>query len=167
MQWLEIDSTTGEILGWVRSGKAKALPPAPPGRELVEADDAMVAQYEALAEQLRASRRSVRVRRVGGVLSVPDDTRHRVRVEVDKTFVRAVGTDMVTLTITALRPDGTPRTAFTRTVDFETLGGRVLRLDFVNGVATKTVKMPASGRFRIGSNDQVSVESDVEIVAVE
>lgn len=167
MQWIEVDSATGEVVGWVRSGKATSLPPAPPGRELVEADDAMIAQYESLSDQLRAARRSARVRRVGGVLSVPEDTRHRVRVEVDKTFVSADGTDMVTLTITALRPDGTPRTAFTSTVDFETLGGRVLRLDFVNGVATKTVKMPASGRFRIASNDQVAVESEVEIVAVE
>lgn len=167
MQWLEIDAATGEVRGWTRSGKAKELPPAPEGVELVEASDADIAEYEALSHQARTERRSVRVRRVGGVLSLPADARHRVRIEVDKTSVRADNIEPVTVTVTALKPDGTVRAAFTRTVDFETMGGRVIRLDFVNGVATRQIRMPVSGRFRIQSNDDLALEADVEIVAAE
>jgi len=134
---------------------------------LIEATDEQISEYEALSRQVRAERRSVRVRSVGGALSLPADTRQRVRIEVDKTSVLADNTETVTLTVTALKADGTVRNALTRSVDFETMGGRVIRLDFVNGVATRQIRMPASGRWRIQSNDDIAVETDVEIVAAE
>lgn len=167
MNWLEIDDASGEVIGWVRSPKAVALPAAPAGRTFVEAAEADIEQYETMSRTLRAQRRSARVKWVSGALTLPADARQRVRVVADKASVRADGTDMVTLTISALRADGTVRTGLNRSVQFETLGGRVLQLDFVSGVATKTIPMPASGRFRIQSNDAIDVEAEVEITAVE
>lgn len=166
MQWFELDAATGDVRGWTRSSKATALPPSPAGVSLVEATDAQIAEYETLHRQVQGERRSVRVQMLGGALSVPVDTRQRARVEADKTTVVG-GADIITLTITALKDDGSVRTGLTKQVDFETLGGRIIRLDFVNGVAIKQINMPASGRFRIQSNDVIAVEAEVEITAVE
>jgi len=162
-QWFEIDPTTRRVRGWVRSSKAKALPENRPDAEFVECSDADRSELERLQAEAIADGRDDGVIHDGG-LSLPADNRPRARIEVDKTQLAVDGT--VTLTITALRQDGEVRTGLNTSVLYE-VHGRVIKLDFENGVATKTLRMPQSGRFRFGGTRLVKVESPVEVVVVE
>ena len=163
-QWFEIDPVTRRIRGWVRSSKAQGLPANRADAEFVECDEAGRAQFEILQRQSTDDGRDDGVIHQNGALALPVDNRPIARIEVDKTQLFIDGT--VTLTVTALRQDGTVRTGLNTTVLYE-VHGRVIQFDFVNGVATKTLRMPQSGRFRLGGTRLVKVDAPVDILVVE
>lgn len=158
MQWLVIDTATQSVLGWTRSGKATEMPQAPEGRSFVEATDEMIQAVE-------DARRDAAGRGVHPILTdkgvgLPPDTRPRIRIEADRSSAE-VGED-VTLTATML---DNPR--FTGSQVVEGLGGRLLRFNFVDGVATRVIKLQASGRFEIASTRDVVLESKLDLTGVE
>lgn len=167
MIWLTIDKATGDVVGWTRSPKAKTIPTDTSQHSFVEVDEAKVAEYEAAKMSLADERRLDRPKLVNGQIVVGTDNRPVIDITLNKSSVLADGTDGITATFTALNKQGNTATGFNQTVLFETLNGRLLSLSFVNGVATKVIKMPVSGNFRIESNDKVKIKSAASIQAVE
>lgn len=167
MKWLEIIEATGQICGEGSNPRAAKLPTPKPGRLVVEATDADVETYRAFDHACFTDQRPDRPLYQNGAVVLPDDPRPRFRIAADKATVRADGTDTVILTVTALRADGTVRAAFDQSVVYELPGGRLLGLDFVDGIATKAIKMPQSGRFRLGSTKLAKIETAIDLTAVE
>lgn len=164
MQWFEKDPATNRIRGWLRGGKA--LPADRPDAAFVECTDADIGLYSQLQAQAEQESREPDIRHEGGTLALPPDTRPRFSMTTDKTLVRADGLDQIVLTVTARRADGGVRAAFNQQVVYE-LGERLIALDFVNGVATRTLKMPKSGRVRLGSNRNVKIDTPADLTVVE
>lgn len=176
-QWFAVDEATGRIKGYVRSGKATVLPTPPAGRVLVEATDEKIEEFEELSRTARSSGRGdgVLIDLPTGNLSLPPDPRFFLDISVDVTHrvagdphvgeVIADGVDTAVVSFTALNANGTVRTGFNarRKAD---LFGRIVALQFVNGIATKNFRTRTSSRFEISSHPLVRLQAPFVLEAV-
>lgn len=163
-QWFEVDAVTGVVRGWSRSS-ADSLPEAPAGGLIVPASDEQIAQYEAMVSAAHADALAASVTFAEGALVAPVDARLFVRVAADKAIAQ-VG-ESVNVTVTALRPDGSTNTGFAETIYYELPDGRIYGYVFAAGVASRSIAVVKSGRYRLQSTAEVRFESPVDILAVE
>lgn len=107
--------------------------------------------------------------------TIGDDPRHRIKFDQqagtpDNKYVVQKGVNLP-LTVTLIDDDGNTRTGVNVTHDMvcgpETFGNqqRVIRLDFVNGVASRTITMPDSGVFyvRAGPNWRMDAQRKITV----
>lgn len=155
-----------KIVGW-QVGRE-----APEGNVVVtEADREAYRQAKAT---LQSDGRQEQPEWDGTQVVIPPDTRPVIRVtspaEVDADLGVAVidadGVDTAVITITKLNDQGNRQASFNRVVRIM-LGGRLVKLDFVNGVATKNFKSNSYKELEIRSNPRFKVETPFVIVAAE
>lgn len=163
-QWFEVDAASTVVCGWARGSNA-ALPVAPEGRLIVAATDEQVAQYESMRQAAQLDSLPALVTFVNDQLVPPVDNRLFVRAETDKT--RAQVGESVNVTVTALRPDGSTNTDFVATIDYTLPDGRIYGFTFGAGVASRSIPVVKSGKYRLQSTPEVRFESAVDILAVE
>lgn len=164
-QWIIIDKSTMAVTGWQRSSKASSVPDDTSETLFREVTDAQLKDLSDKQAQMREAGRSDSVVVQNGELVIPEDTRPLFRVTPNATEVDIA--TPVTLTIEALNSDGSLRAGLNTTLNWRTLNGRVFKLTFVNGVATKDIVMNASGDWHIKSEAGYRVESEVVITGVE
>lgn len=136
---------------------------------LVPATRELLVELRALEAQLSQSGRSAltaRVQYADGVLSLPPDTRPYLRITSDKAEIEADGVDTATITFEVLRQSGSVNTGFSATHTF-TMYGRILRLRFTAGVATKPFRTTQSGVYSLNSTDDYRLESPFSLLAYE
>lgn len=156
--WFEIDPATSTIKAWTRSSGADALPSDTAKSCFVEADDALVAQYEALVSQAVGDGRDTSLKLVDGVPALPADPRPACEASIAP--VEASAGDLVSIALTADDSKFSGRVVH----DF---AGRLLGFDFSGGVATKQLTMPTSGRFRFASSSALKIKTAVDITVTE
>ena len=166
-QWLRVRKSDDRVKGWHRSGKATEIPADTVEVRHVEATSADLEEYDTLQQQSVASGRDGTVLYPeAGSLELPVDDRVFARIETDKAEIDADGVDYATLTFSKLNPNATVDTTFNTTRKME-LYDRLLKLVFVDGVATKQFKTLDSGTYVIESTTKLRLENPVSIDAVE
>lgn len=145
-----------EINGWQESAKATEVP-----ANAVLTDDAGRTLYQTLKGQ------SIQDGRDGKVLwnsttqlpELPVDNRIVLDLTADKQYVPLNGTLTLTFTL--------PNNPNVNNTFYRKFYGRWLKLDFTNGVATKTLTMTENGKFKIESNEQYKILTPVEFIVHE
>jgi len=176
MKWFVVENS--EIHGHTESSNALAPPPDEGIRSYPEATDSDLDEYRAAKNAISLEKRSDLPGWDGNQVVLPPDTRPKIRVTSSRApdpsqnaiILDADGADTIDLTFTALNADGTVNTSPNGTkilTLFYELTRRRYKLTFVNGVSTKTIKAKNPGEYLITSYDDLNVESDLLIYAVE
>lgn len=174
VRFIIIDKKTGNVIGHQMSGKATKPPPDDASRKYVVIDDAGLKDLIAKETELRNDSRADAVRWNGIGLEVPPDRRPRMvaRANVQdfdvESGAQVVGLDAeTTIRIEAADASGVPLNG-RKAVTFEGPAGQphVVAMDFQNGVAERSVKFPASGRYSLRSSPKARIETPVEILAL-
>lgn len=155
MIWFNLKNGN-EIAGWQESAKATEVPAGS-----VLTDDAGRTLYQTLKGQSLDDGRDGTVL-WNSTLSLPElpvDDRIVVNLSADKTHVELNSTLTLAFTL--------PNNPNLNNTFYRKFYGRWLKLDFVNGVATKILTMTENGKFRIASNEQYKITSPVEFIVYE
>lgn len=171
-QWITVDTATGLVKGWHRSGKATELPVAPDGVEFIEATDTDLEKLSVIQRQIQAEGRVAEVFKRSGapsggssttltnaVLELTRDTRPLIRVVIAAEI--EVNTP-VSLTATKVNNQGVTDITYSDTVITMWMGEPV-RLVFVSGVASRTISPGVADSHRIDSNVDFRVEEPVRV----
>lgn len=160
MSWFIIRKADNRVLGWTRS--AGATPADTAELNYVSQNfEAGMTLYNQLENEMLAEGRNVEIYLSGGTLVKATDDRPFGTIVADKTVVDADGVDFVTLTFT--RQDNP---TFSGQVRLE-IGGKYLKLDFVDGIAVKPVRSRQSGVLSFESNPRYRVIDPLSIEFVE
>lgn len=174
-QWFRVRIPADTIKGWHRSPRATVLPTPRPGEAFFEVTDADIELFGNLQSQASNDGRDDGVLYNGGTLVLPTDNRffvditvdlaHRVGGDEHKGEVDADGVDTAVISFSRLLPDESVDTAFNATRQGELLG-RVLRLAFTSGVATKNYRTRTSGIIEISSDTRFRMKAPFAITSV-
>jgi hypothetical protein len=163
-RWLNVDTTTGKVLGWQGTG-AEELPVAPSGVRQVERTDGEMDSYFALTAQAASEKRSPEITESGGSLTLASDARIYLDVAVDNAEP-AIDVDTVTFTIKKLNSDDTINTSFSGSTKFP-FNDRLFKVTFVAGVATYSMKFKNSGTRVIDSTSSFKIKTPLTVDVVE
>lgn len=129
-------------------------------------DDAEFDALKVLGRQLQADGRRLMADVIwgGSAFIASPDTRPFVRVSSDVAEIELPGS--ATLTFQVLRVDGTDNTTFGGT-RIAKIFERLMKLTFVNGVATKVFTPVETDRYNLASQADVKLEDPLRITVVE
>jgi len=164
-QFLIIKKATNEIVGYQSGGAT--IPPDTDERQHLEADDAMMALWRSTKTAMKVAAQGGAPQWSGTTIIRPADTRPYLRIESDKAEIAADGIDSTTVTVTVLNDDGTTKTGFDADRLFTTESGRVWKLSFTRGVATKVFRTKTSGTFDVVNTMDFRLEKPFMVTAFE
>ena len=157
----QFNKSDGEIVALWRGSAARGLPQetAEIGiKELTEAEHSSMN-----TEGLRHEGGSDPTNKVIGGAIVPQaDSRRTIRF-TPALVVAAVGDAVPNITVTALTPGGVVDPAFNGTLRVQLGESKILRMDFVNGIASLPVTSFNSYARRIDNVEEFKVEAPLEV----
>lgn len=154
--WFVVNKSDGRITGWNRSPNATEVPAGDAKNDLVETDEAGLALYQQLEGEMLTDGRTPTILHDGSGFAKSIDARPVVSIDAGKAEADAGAPVVLTFT----RSD-----SFTGIQKADILGRR-LKLDFVAGVATKTLRFE-SGLITQRSTDEMNLTSPFILEVVE
>lgn len=170
MKWLVIDKD--EIIGWHESGKATAVPPDEGDRHYEDAtNNTLYADYVAARATLKADGRTDRPKWNGSAVVIDADTRPLIHVSVTDRSVdpteNAILMDEADTDSVNLRVESTshPNYSGSTLLEIKTDSGeRKVRLNFSNGIATRTLNIKTPGEYLFTSSARYKVANPLRII---
>lgn len=154
--FIEVDK--GEVVSYV---SAKVGPAG-----FIEATDPQKKQLRAAYDAMAATAQPGRpTYAADGTIGVPVDARPVLSMVPDKTEFAADGVDSCTVTVSLLRANGTVNTGFNGSRIFRLVSGDYWRLNFVAGVATKTLRTTVSQRIEQRSVEEFRLVEPLSVIA--
>lgn len=147
-----------EVVAYVT---AKAAPAG-----YIEASDLQRQQLRAAYDAMAATSQPGRpTYGADGTIGVPVDARPVLSMVADKAEFAADGVDSCTVTVSLLRANGSVNTAFNGSLTFRLVSGDYWRLNFVAGVATKTLRTTVSQRIEQRSVEEFRLVEPLSVIA--
>jgi len=152
---------TDEVIGYQSGGVA--TPPDGGGKRYVEVTDEECAQWRAAAQVANAARHGKRPIWDGNARACvqPADDREEFSIEVSGGIIDLSQNSPVTLNVTCVSDP-----SYTGPIVFE-LDDRRIQVALVNGLGSKVLSAPKSGRWVMESTPEYRLTANVEIEAVE